>query len=141
MRWSTPPAMTIDQNKQYTANITTNYGNIIVQLFAQEDPITVNNFVFLSQQGFYDGVNFFRVIKDYWIQTGDPTGMGGGGPGYKIPDEKVTRNYTAGTLAMLNAGPEYRWLPIFYHSEGCYRYCLKKIYYFRYNHRRVRCGY
>jgi cyclophilin family peptidyl-prolyl cis-trans isomerase len=104
MQWSTPPAMTIDKNKQYTANITTNYGTIIVQLLAKEDPITVNNFVFLARQGYYNGVKFHRVVKNFMIQTGDPTGTGGGNPGYRIQDEKVTRNYVAGTLAMANTG-------------------------------------
>jgi cyclophilin family peptidyl-prolyl cis-trans isomerase len=104
MQWSTAPAMTIDKNKNYTANITTNYGSIIVQLLAKEDPITVNNFVFLARQGYYNGVKFHRIVKNFMIQTGDPTGTGSGNPGYRIPDEKVTRNYVAGTLAMANTG-------------------------------------
>ena len=104
MQWTAAPAMTIDKSKTYTANISTNYGNIIVQLLAKEDPITVNNFVFLSRQGFYNGVTFHRVVKGFMIQTGDPTGTGSGNPGYKIPDEKVTRDYVAGTLAMANTG-------------------------------------
>ncbi len=104
MKWSAPPAMTIDPNKQYTATIDTNYGKIKVQLLAKEDPITVNNFVFLSRQGYYNGVKFHRVVKGFMIQSGDPTGTGGGNPGYRIQDEKVTRNYVAGTLAMANTG-------------------------------------
>jgi cyclophilin family peptidyl-prolyl cis-trans isomerase len=104
MQWSSPPAMAIDTNKQYSATITTNYGVIKVDLFAKDDPVTVNNFVFLARQGFYNGVKFHRVVKGFMIQTGDRTGTGGGTPGYRIPDEKVTRNYLAGILAMANTG-------------------------------------
>ncbi len=105
MQWSSPPPMSIKQNKQYFATIKTNFGDISVQLFPKDAPATVNNFVFLARQGFYDGLKFHRVVKDFVIQTGDPTGTGGGGPGYKFADEKVTRNYTKGTLAMANSGP------------------------------------
>ena len=105
MQWTNPPPMSIDQNKQYTATIKTNFGDIVVQLFSKDAPITVNNFVFLARQGFYDGVKFHRVVKDFVIQGGDPTGTGTGGPGYRFADEKVTRDYIAGTLAMANAGP------------------------------------
>lgn len=105
MQWANPPAMSIDQNKQYTATIKTNFGDIAVQLFPKDAPIAVNNFVFLARQGFYDGVKFHRVVKGFVIQGGDPTGTGAGGPGYKFADEKVTRDYVAGTLAMANAGP------------------------------------
>jgi len=105
MQWANPPAMSIDPNKEYTATIKTNLGDIEIQLFAKEDPITVNNFVFLAQQGFYNGVKFHRVIKGSIIQSGDPTGTGFGGPGYEFADEKVTRDYVAGTLAMANSGP------------------------------------
>ncbi|MFH1382843.1 MAG: peptidylprolyl isomerase [Chloroflexota bacterium] len=104
MRWSTPPAMAIDQNKEYTATIKTNYGDIVVQLLPKDAPLAVNNFVFLSQQGFYNGVKFHRVVKGFVIQGGDPTGTGTGGPGYKFADEPVTRDYVAGVLAMANAG-------------------------------------
>jgi cyclophilin family peptidyl-prolyl cis-trans isomerase len=98
--------MTIDQNKTYTATIKTNYGDIVVQLFPKEAPVTVNNFVFLARQGFYDGVIFHRVIKDFMIQGGDPTGTGMGGPGYQFKDElPTTRSYTKGIIAMANAGP------------------------------------
>ena len=104
MKWSSPPALTIDQNKEYTATIKTNYGDITVKLLAKEAPITVNNFVFLSRQGFYNGVKFHRVVQGFVIQSGDPTGTGGGTPGYRFADEKVTRDYVAGTLAMANSG-------------------------------------
>ena len=105
VRWPNPPPMTIDQNKQYVAAIETNYGDIVVQLFAKDAPLAVNSFVFLSRQGFYDGVKFHRVVKGFVIQGGDPTGTGSGGPGYSFADEKVARDYVAGTLAMANAGP------------------------------------
>ncbi len=105
MKWNTPPAMAIDQSKEYTATIKTNLGDIVVQLFPKEAPITVNNFVFLAEQGFFQGVKFHRVVKGFVIQSGDPTGTGTGGPGYKFADEKVTRDYVAGTLAMANSGP------------------------------------
>ena len=106
MQWSSPPPMTIDQNKQYTATIKTNYGDIVLELFPKDAPITVNNFVFLARQGFYNGVKFHRVVKGFVIQGGDPTGTGAGGPGYRFADEKVTKDYVAGTLAMANAGSD-----------------------------------
>ena len=106
MQWKTQPPMTIDQNKTYTATIRTNYGDITVQLFPKESPVTVNNFVFLSRQGYYNGVKFHRIIKTFMIQTGDPTGTGGGGPGYKFADELPTKHsYDTGIVAMANAGP------------------------------------
>jgi cyclophilin family peptidyl-prolyl cis-trans isomerase len=104
MQWSSQPPMTIDQNKQYTATIKTNYGDIEVQLFPKDAPVTVNNFVFLARQGFYNGVKFHRVVKGFVIQGGDPTGTGTGSPGYRFADEKITKDYVAGTLAMANAG-------------------------------------
>lgn len=97
--------MTIDTSKKYEATLHTTDGDIVIDLLASEDPITVNNFVFLSKQGFYNNVTFHRIIKGFMIQTGDPTGTGSGGPGYKFKDEPVTRNYTRGTVAMANAGP------------------------------------
>jgi cyclophilin family peptidyl-prolyl cis-trans isomerase len=104
--YSAPPPMTIDPNKTYTATMKTNYGDIVIQLLPKNAPLTVNNFVFLARQGFYDGVKFHRVIKGFMIQSGDPTGTGMGGPGYKFADElPTTLNYTKGTLAMANAGP------------------------------------
>jgi cyclophilin family peptidyl-prolyl cis-trans isomerase len=104
--YSAPPPMTINQNKTYTATIKTNYGDIVIQLLPKEAPLTVNNFVFLSRAGFYDGVKFHRVVKGFMIQGGDPTGTGAGGPGYQFQDElPTTRSYTKGTIAMANAGP------------------------------------
>ena len=105
MQWSSPPPMTINKNKQYTATIKTNFGDIEAELFPKDAPLAVNSFVFLAGQGFYDGVKFHRVVKGFVIQGGDPTGTGGGGPGYKFADEKVTRGYVSGILAMANSGP------------------------------------
>lgn len=99
--------MEIDPAKKYTATIETNRGDIVVQLDPQNAPKTVNNFVFLARQGFYDGVSFHRVISDFMIQGGDPTGSGRGGPGYKFEDE-VRNNplkHETGVISMANAGP------------------------------------
>ena len=104
-QYAEPPRMTIDPNSNFTAAIRTNKGDITLELFAAEAPRTVNNFVFLARERFYDGVVFHRVIKDFMIQTGDPTGTGSGGPGYAFDDEPVTRSYTKGIVAMANAGP------------------------------------
>ena len=106
-QWAKPPEMAIDSQKQYTAVIETDIGNITIQLFAEESPITVNNFVFLAQQGYYDGVTFHRVIHDFMVQGGDPTGSGAGGPGYMFEDE-VNNGLSfdkPGLVAMANAGP------------------------------------
>lgn len=103
--WASPPEMKIDINKSYTATIETSKGTIKADLFVKEAPKTVNNFVFLAREGFYDGVVFHRIIKDFMVQTGDPQGNGTGGPGYKFADEPVTRDYKIGTLAMANSGP------------------------------------
>ena len=105
-QWSSPPAMTIDPNKSYVATISTNLGDMKAQLFAKEAPNTVNNFVFLAREGFYNGVPFHRIIRGFMVQTGDPTGSGRGGPGYRFNDElPKEREYERGTLAMANAGP------------------------------------
>ncbi|GAC1320286.1 MAG: peptidylprolyl isomerase [Chloroflexota bacterium] len=103
--WKQPPAMEIDQQKKYTATVNTSEGTVTIQLLPQEAPQTVNNFVFLARQGFYDGVIFHRVIDGFMVQTGDPTGTGTGGPGYKFRDEPVNRRYTRGIVAMANSGP------------------------------------
>jgi cyclophilin family peptidyl-prolyl cis-trans isomerase len=100
-----PPAMTIDPNARYSATIETSAGEMKADLFAGEAPATVNNFVFLARDGYYEGVIFHRVIKGFMIQGGDPTGTGRGGPGYSFADEPVQRPYSRGTLAMANAGP------------------------------------
>ncbi len=101
------PAMSIDTSKQYTATFKTTRGDIVVQLFTKDAPVTVNNFVFLARDKFYDGTTFHRVIADFMVQGGDPTGTGRGGPGYRFADE--TKNnpnkHDRGVLSMANAGP------------------------------------
>jgi len=104
-QFSAPPPMSIDPSKKYTATIDTSMGTMKADLFADEAPATVNNFVFLARQGFYDSVTFHRVINNFMVQTGDPTGTGTGGPGYRFNDEPVKRKYVRGTLAMANSGP------------------------------------
>ncbi|OGG21972.1 peptidylprolyl isomerase [Candidatus Gottesmanbacteria bacterium RIFCSPHIGHO2_02_FULL_40_13] len=96
--------MTINQNKNYSATFQTSKGEIVIELFAKETPITVNNFVFLAREGFYDGTLFHRIVKGFMIQGGDPQGNGSGGPGYKFEDEKITREYKRGIIAMANSG-------------------------------------
>jgi peptidyl-prolyl cis-trans isomerase B (cyclophilin B) len=106
-KYSAPPAMAIDANKKYTATLTTSRGEIVCELFARDAPKTVNNFVFLAREKFYDGTVFHRVINDFMVQGGDPTGTGSGGPGYRFEDElKGNPNkHKVGTLSMANAGP------------------------------------
>jgi peptidyl-prolyl cis-trans isomerase B (cyclophilin B) len=106
-QWATPPAMQIDVAKNYKVSIETNRGTIELELYPQHAPQTVNNFVFLAGQGFYDGVKFHRVIDDFMIQTGDPTGTGRGGPGYKFGDECKNNplKHERCVISMANAGP------------------------------------
>lgn len=106
-QYDAPPALTIDPSKKYTATFVTNKGDIVVELFPAEAPLTVNNLVFLARDGFYDGVRFHRVISNFMIQGGDPTGTGAGGPGYRFRDETVgnPHKHGTGTLSMANAGP------------------------------------
>jgi peptidyl-prolyl cis-trans isomerase B (cyclophilin B) len=106
-QWTSPPAMQIDAAKNYQASIETNRGTIELELYPQHAPQTVNNFVFLAGQGFYDGVKFHRVIDDFMIQTGDPTGTGRGGPGYKFADECKGNplKHERCVISMANAGP------------------------------------
>jgi cyclophilin family peptidyl-prolyl cis-trans isomerase len=106
-QWNTPPAMVIDPKKTYTAILKTDKGDIEIGLFAEKTPRTVNNFVFLAREGFYDGTVFHRVIKDFMAQGGDPTGTGMGGPGYKFSDEfhPNLKHNAPGILSMANAGP------------------------------------
>jgi peptidyl-prolyl cis-trans isomerase B (cyclophilin B) len=106
-QWNSPPAMQIDPKKSYRVVIETTRGSIELELYAQYAPKTVNNFVFLAQQGFYDGVTFHRVISNFMIQGGDPTGSGRGGPGYRFEDEFQGNplRHEAGVISMANAGP------------------------------------
>ena len=105
--YPSPPTMVIDANKRYTATFKTSRGEIVVDLFAKDAPKTVNNFVFLARDKYYDGLNFHRVIGDFMIQGGCPQGSGSGGPGYKFEDEcKGNPNkHKMGALSMANAGP------------------------------------
>jgi peptidyl-prolyl cis-trans isomerase B (cyclophilin B) len=106
-QWNQPPAMEIDPKKSYSVTISTDRGDIVIDLSAEHAPKTVNNFVFLAKQGFYDGITFHRVISNFMVQGGDPTGTGRGGPGYKFEDE--TRGnplrHGTGVISMANAGP------------------------------------
>ena len=105
--YSAPPAMTIDETKSYSATVKTNHGDINIELFPSQAPVTVNNFVFLARDGFYNDVIFHRVIPDFMIQGGDPDGTGTGGPGYRFQDEFDPSLVFdgPGILAMANAGP------------------------------------
>jgi cyclophilin family peptidyl-prolyl cis-trans isomerase len=105
-KYASPPPMVIDPKKKYTATFVTPMGNFVVELFADKAPQTVNNFVFLARDGYYDGVTFHRVIKGFMAQSGDPTGTGRGGPGYVFADEfhPQLRHSGPGVLSMANAG-------------------------------------
>ncbi len=107
-QYDKPPEMTIDPAKKFHATLNTTQGEIVIELFADRAPRTVNNFVFLARDGFYDGVTFHRVIPDFMAQCGDPTGTGTGGPGYRFEDEfhPELRHDGAGVLSMANAGPD-----------------------------------
>ncbi len=107
LQWDNPPEMQIDTSKTYRATIESSKGTIALELYAQQAPKTVNNFVFLAREGFYDGVTFHRVISDFMIQGGDPTGTGTGGPGYTFEDEVDGNPLTheTGVISMANAGP------------------------------------
>ncbi len=106
-KWSTAPAMQIDPKKRYKARMETDKGTMVIELFADKTPITVNNFVFLAREGYYDGIIFHRVIDNFMVQGGDPTGTGTGGPGYKFGDEfdASLKHDKQGILSMANAGP------------------------------------
>jgi peptidyl-prolyl cis-trans isomerase B (cyclophilin B) len=105
--YSAPPAMSIDSSKNYSVTFDTSRGTIVCDLFAKDAPSTVNNFVFLAREGFYDGLTFHRVIENFMIQGGDPSGNGTGGPGYKFKDEvgPGKPKHKVGSLSMANAGP------------------------------------
>ncbi len=104
--YATPPLMTIDTKKEYTATLKTDKGDIVVALTAQATPVTVNNFVFLAREKFYDGTIFHRTIPGFMIQGGDPEGTGMGGPGYRFDDEPFDGQYARGTIAMANSGSD-----------------------------------
>ena len=119
-QYSAPPSIDIDLAKTYAATLDTNHGEISISFFAEEAPQAVNNFVFLTRDGFYDGVIFHRVVPGFVIQGGDPTGTGRGGPGYTFRDElDKPRSYSRGTVAMANAGPN---------TNGCQFFiCLDNV--------------
>jgi peptidyl-prolyl cis-trans isomerase B (cyclophilin B) len=106
-QYATAPALVVDPSKRYTARFETDRGSFEIELFAADAPITVNNFVVLARDGFYDGLVFHRVIPNFMIQGGDPTGTGRGGPGYKWNDEPsaLKLKHETGSLSMANAGP------------------------------------
>src|SRR5580704_6830118 len=106
-QYSAPPEMAIDVTKKYTATLSTSRGEIVCELFPKDSPKTVNNFVFLAREKFYDGTVFHRVIGDFMVQGGDPTGTGKGGPGYRFEDETQgnPNKHQVGSLSMANAGP------------------------------------
>lgn len=105
-QYSTAPELTIDLSKTHKAILHTSAGDISIVLYAADAPQTVNNFLFLGNDGFYDDVIFHRIIPGFMVQGGDPTGTGSGGPGYKFRDETHSRTtYKRGTLAMANSGP------------------------------------
>jgi cyclophilin family peptidyl-prolyl cis-trans isomerase len=107
MSYDSPPPMTIDSNSHYVATLETERGDIVIHLFSKEAPRTVNNFVFLAREGFYNDTTFHRVIAGFMAQGGDPTGTGSGGPGYRFADEfnPALRHDSPGILSMANAGP------------------------------------
>jgi cyclophilin family peptidyl-prolyl cis-trans isomerase len=107
-QYDAPPAMQIDPKKHYTAMFKTDQGDMVIELFADKAPVTVNNFVFLAREGFYNGTTFHRVIEGFMAQGGDPTGSGRGGPGYRFNDEAgalALKHDGPGVLSMANAGP------------------------------------
>jgi cyclophilin family peptidyl-prolyl cis-trans isomerase len=105
-QWNKPPEFVIDLKKKYSATLSTDKGDIVLDLFADKTPVTVNNFVFLAREGFYDDTIFHRVISDFMAQGGDPTGTGRGGPGYRFADElhPSLKHDKPGILSMANAG-------------------------------------
>jgi peptidyl-prolyl cis-trans isomerase B (cyclophilin B) len=106
-QWNNPPDLVIDQSKTYLITMETPRGTIELELYPEHAPMTVNNFIFLTNEGFYDGVIFHRVIANFMIQGGDPTGTGRGGPGYRFQDEVYGNplKHGTGVLSMANAGP------------------------------------
>src|SRR5579871_550251 len=107
-QYSKIPDMAIDPSRKFTATFTTSRGTVVCELFAKDAPKTVNNFVFLAREKFYDGTVFHRVIPDFMVQGGDPTGTGRGGPGYRFEDETKgnPNRHKVGSLSMANAGPD-----------------------------------
>jgi peptidyl-prolyl cis-trans isomerase B (cyclophilin B) len=113
------PEMNIDQGKTYRATLDTNKGQVVMDLMPSLAPVTVNNFVNLARQGYYNGLTFHRHVPDFVIQGGDPTGTGGGGPGYKFEDEPVKGSYREGAVAMANSGPNTNGSQFFICNTDC----------------------
>ena len=118
---ATQPAFEINDDALYEATISTDRGDIVLELDPKLAPTTVNNFVALARQGFYDGTTFHRVVPGFVIQGGDPEGTGRGGPGYKFADEPVKGEYTFGAVAMANAGPDTNGSQFFICIDDCTR--------------------
>ncbi|HEY8526061.1 MAG TPA: peptidylprolyl isomerase [Acidimicrobiales bacterium] len=116
---ATPPAHEINDDALYEATITTDKGDIVIELDPKLAPNTVNNFVELARRGFYDGLTFHRVVPEFVIQGGDPDGTGRGGPGYQFADEPVKGEYTFGAVAMANAGPDTNGSQFFICIDDC----------------------
>ncbi len=116
-----PPEQQVDAGKLYRTTITTNRGTIVMDLDPQLAPQSVNNFVGLARQGYYDGLTFHRVVPEFVIQGGCPEGSGRGGPGYKFGDEPVQGEYTLGAVAMANAGPNTNGSQFFVCIDDCTR--------------------
>jgi peptidyl-prolyl cis-trans isomerase B (cyclophilin B) len=104
-QYDSPPPMTIDADGRYAAVLKTDRGDVTIRLMPEVAPVTVNNFIFLAREGFYDGCTFHRVIPGFVAQGGDPTGTGRGGPGYRFPDELTPTPFAQGIVGMANAGP------------------------------------
>ena len=107
-QYASPPAMTVEVDRTYSVTIETERGSIELELYPEYAPVTVNNFLFLAQDGFYDGVSFHRVIRKFMVQGGDPTGSGRGGPGYRFEDEFEGNplRHEKGVISMANSGPD-----------------------------------
>ncbi len=119
MQFDQAPNIEIDTAKDYSAVLSTDKGDITIEFTTKDTPATVNNFIFLAKKGFYDNVIFHRVIKGFMIQSGDPTGTGRGGPGYRFNDEQFEGEYSRGTVAMANAGPDTNGSQFFImHEDG-----------------------
>ena len=119
------PEYEIEDDKLYRATVTTSRGTMVMDLDPQLAPKTVNNFVALARQGYYDGLTFHRVVPEFVIQGGCPEGSGRGGPGYRFADEPVQGEYTAGAVAMANAGPDTNGSQFFVCIDDCQRKLTK----------------
>jgi peptidyl-prolyl cis-trans isomerase B (cyclophilin B) len=113
------PPMSIDESKTYRVTVETSKGPVVMDLMPSLAPTTVNNFVYLARQGYYDGLTFHRYVENFVIQGGDPTGTGSGGPGYKFEDEPVKGSYREGAVAMANSGPNTNGSQFFICNSDC----------------------